>query len=136
MEYKEFITKTATTVKRANDLNKHSRKEGLAELIEAIDAQKLQNRDIFEFGIQLAADGAELEYIDTVLLNLIKTEQDDTARRLKIIKKEAIICIQKGLNSWLLLNSLFALMNNNERKDVQNILKDETTFAEFFNMYF
>ena len=141
MDYKEFINQAAHTIKRAHDLNKQSKKQGLADLTNAAEAEGLKHRDIFEFGIQLAADGTQPEYINTILSNLIKTEQNETEKRLKIIKKEAVICIQKGFNSWLLLNTLFSLISDKEQKDVQNILMDvsclnNAAFKEFFKMYY
>ena len=134
MEYKEFINQIANTAKRAYDLNLISRKHGLAALIDAIDQHGIKSRDIFEYGIRLVIDDYHPETVNFILSNIIQTEENETARRLGVIKKEAVLCIHKELNSWLLLSAIFALTSSDELKDVKNILGN-AAFSDFFEVY-
>jgi flagellar motor component MotA len=134
MNQKEFAQQTAYIIRRAYEFNKKGRKLGLAELGDYIDAKGLERRDIFELGIRLVLEGADTQYICMILSNMINMEQDGMIRRLKTIQRDAVMCIQEGVNSLLLLNTLFSLITDDELKETQDFLKDEA-FTEFFKMY-
>jgi len=146
MNNNEFLNQAAYTIKRGLEYNIKGRKQGLAELADDIDAEGLKCRDIFEFGIRLASDGFDSENINSILSNMIDMEypvnpgekklqeQDETARRLKIIQKEAVLKIQEGLNSWLFLCTVFSFLSNKEQEEIKTFLNDDS-FTEFFKMY-
>ena len=89
-----FNQQAANIIRRACEFNEKRRSEGLAALKEDIDGKKAQQQDIFEFGMQLVLDGKDLEYVNETLSGLIGQEQDENARRLKAIQKEAVLGIQ------------------------------------------
>jgi len=133
MNQKTFAQRTAQVVQRAYDLNIKGRKQGLSGLINNIDTEGLKNRDVFELGIQLLSDGVNPDFINNTLSNMINIEQNEFIRRLKTIQKEAVLRIHEGLNSWLLLHILLSYVSENEKKDIQGLLKDEV-FSNFFSM--
>ena len=134
MKQPEFIKQAAHTIQRAYKFSGKGRRQGLPELSQDIDEEGLKRRDIFEFGIRLVSDGVDSEYIGKVLSNMINYEQDETAKRLQTIQKEAVLHIHKGINSWMLLNTLFSFLNDAEQKEVKSIIKDES-FKDFLRMY-
>jgi flagellar motor component MotA len=131
---KQLTRQAADIVKRAYEFNIKGRKQGLVELEADIDEKGLKHRDIFEYGIRLAAEGLDYDCINIILSNMINTGQDEPARKLKIIQKEAVLCIHKGLNSILLLCILFSFFNDDECRLVRGLLKNES-FAELLEMY-
>jgi len=134
MKHPEFIKQTSYVIQRAYNFSNNGRKHGLTELAQDINADGLKRRDIFEFGIRLASDGIDSEYIDKVLSNMIISEQNETVKRLQTIQKEAVLRIQEGINPWMVLNSLFSLLTEDEKKEVKSIIKDES-LNDFFTMY-
>jgi len=135
MERKEFAKQAANIVQRAYDFTIKGRKQGIVELGDDIDADALKRLDVFEFGMRLAVDGADFEYIDNTLSGMINMEQDDAARRLKIIQKEAVMCIQKGFNSWVMLNIIFSIFKDKEHQDVRMFLKN-SVIVDYFSKYY
>ena len=61
-----------------------------------LDHEKVEQRDIFEYGIQYVVDGTDYIRIDAILSNIISHEKDHCARLLMIIKKEPALQIQMG----------------------------------------
>ena len=122
------------TAQRACELNIKSRKRGFAELTDDIDAEKLKNHDIFEIGIKLISEGLDLEKINKILTNKISLEQDISLKHLKNIQKEAVLCIHKKYNSWLLINILLSHINEKETEEAKKQLKSKV-FTEYFSMY-
>jgi len=134
MEQKSFTEQVAYIVQRAYGLNLKGKKHGLLELADDIDVDGLKRRDILEFGIRLISDGTDFQYINDVLSNMINTEQDETAKRIKLIQKEAVQRIYEGISSLLLISALFSLLNSDEQNEVQELLKDKS-LSEYFSMY-
>jgi len=72
------------------------------------DREKIDDRDVFEYGIRFVIDGTDQEFIDKLLSNIINQEKDENMRTLKIIQKEAVLRIQEGMNP----RQLYALLNS------------------------
>jgi flagellar motor component MotA len=85
-----------------------SRRQGLLALEEEISQERLDERDIFEYGIRFVVDGTDREVIEKILSNIIKQEKDENMRILKTIQKEAVLMIQEGINQ----RPLYALLNS------------------------
>ena len=133
MEHKDFLKKTACLIQKAYEFNLKKRKRGDLELYDCLDENALKQRDIFELGLKLVADGTDSDYIVLVLSNMVNMEQNETARRFKTIQKEAVLRIHEGLNSWLLICALLAFIKDDERPGVQSYVQD-TAVLEFFRM--
>ena len=110
-----FVKRLARIVRRACEFSDTARGKGLLGLKKAIDESKVERRDIFEYGSQFVADGwADASQLDTLLSNLIAHDCDEETRRLKIIQKEAVLGIQAGDNTRMLLHTLLSRIDNSE----------------------
>ena len=108
MEQREFTERVASVVLRAYKLNKKAKVQGLEELENDVDVEGLERLDVFEFGLRLAAHGAEPGCAAEVLSNMVDLEEPEPYRRqLKAIQREAVPCILNGVASGLLWNVLF-----------------------------
>ncbi|GBU27822.1 hypothetical protein R84B8_01363 [Treponema sp. R8-4-B8] len=106
MKREEFSTKYCETVNRAIELSKKFKNHGVWALRCDLNDKMVNNRDIFEYGLQLVIDNNESEFIDKVLSNIIEQEKDEYARTLKRIQKEAVLMIQKGTKLRLIRTML------------------------------
>jgi len=83
-----------------------ARSMGLVSLKNLLDKEKINQRDIFEFGISLIMDGRAPETIDKIFTNLINLETDKERKILKNIQKDAVLSIQQGISPeelmWIL----------------------------------
>lgn len=108
MKKNEFIKRYNGIVQYAMSLCEKARREGLLALDTEIDREKVNERDILEYGIRLAIDGFERGWIDEVLTAIVQQENDADKRTLKNIQKAAALSIAKSHNPRmmaLLLNS-------------------------------
>jgi flagellar motor component MotA len=108
MNRDEFVKKYYEIVRRAMEFSEEARREGLLALEGKFDHKKIDDRDIFEYGIRFVIDGTDQQFIDKILSNIISQEKDDNMRTLKTIQKEAVLRIQSGENPrmlYYLLNS-------------------------------
>jgi flagellar motor component MotA len=71
-------------------------------LEEELVQEKINERDVFEYGIYFVVDGTDNEIIEKILSNIIKQERDEYMYILKTIQKEAVLMIQDGLHPILL----------------------------------
>jgi flagellar motor component MotA len=94
----EFIAEYYKVSSRINQLSQRARKEGLLVLEELIDFEKVNQRDILEYGIRFVVDGTDGSILDRLLSLIIEQEEDKYIRRLMEIKKEAVLQLQAGLN--------------------------------------
>ena len=134
MDRKDFIQQTANAARRAYDFSISSRKQGLMEIEDKIDADALKCGDIFELGIRFTLDGENIEKVDEILTNMISREKDENTRRFKTIQKEAVRCIQGRFNSFTLLNILFSFISDDEKNVARELLADNV-FKEYFDSY-
>jgi flagellar motor component MotA len=108
MNRDEFVKKYYDIVRRAMEFSEKARREGLLALEGMFDHKKINDRDIFEYGIRFVIDGTDQGFIDKLLSNIISQEKDENTRTLKTIQKEAVLRIQSGENPrtlYYLLNS-------------------------------
>jgi flagellar motor component MotA len=94
----EFVEKYTEIVCRALHCHEKARTEGLLALEGEFYQEKIDARDIFEYGLQFTIDGIEGKIIDKILSNIIKQEKDEDMRTLKTIQKEAVLMIREGYN--------------------------------------
>jgi flagellar motor component MotA len=59
MTHEEFVKKYIEFAARALKLSEKARREGLLALEEESDQEKIDNRDIFEYGLRFVIDGTE-----------------------------------------------------------------------------
>jgi flagellar motor component MotA len=104
----EFIKKYYDIIGRALTFSEKARREGLLALEDESDQEKIDERDVFEYGIRFVIDGTDKETIDKILSNLVKQEKDEYMCILKNIQKEAVHMIQDGTNPRL----LYAVLNS------------------------
>jgi flagellar motor component MotA len=119
MTHDEFVKNYTEIVGHALDYSEKARREGLLALEEALDQEKRDGRDIFEYGLSFVIDGVDAEIIEKLLSNIIKQEKDEDLRTLKTIQKEAALMIQCGVNPALMCSVL------NSYTDI-TIKEDET----------
>ena len=103
-------------------LSEKARRDNVISLSGDVDKNKAGQRDIFEYGLQLCATGAEEEKLEIILSNLIKTKQDKNEIRFCEIQKEAVLHIQKGRHPRLFLWVILSLINNDELEELKTIL--------------
>jgi flagellar motor component MotA len=104
----EFINKYTEIVERALKYAEKARKQGLLALEEEMAPERIDERDIFEYGLSFVVDGTNVEIIEKILSNLIKQEKDEDMAILKNIQKEAVLMIQAGDNPRL----VYAVLNS------------------------
>jgi flagellar motor component MotA len=117
MNRDEFIKRYYEIAKRALAFSEKARKEGLLAIEDDIDQEKVNNRDIFEYGLHFVVDGADACILRDILSNIIEQEKDESMKTLKNIQGEAVLQIQAGMNPYLLqarLNSFTDLSLNED----------------------
>ena len=111
MNNEKFLAEFETILERAVLVSEKARREGLFAIEDFLDNTKIANRDIFEYGLQFVVDGYDSEIIEKILSNLIKQEKDETAILFKAIQKEAVLSIQAGENTRVLVYKLNSYTN-------------------------
>jgi flagellar motor component MotA len=122
MNRTEFVEKYNTIVGEALESDKKARTEGLLALEDALDQEKVNARDIFEYGVRFVVDGTDRSYIDEILSNIINQEKDEQLRTLMNIQKRAVLCIQAGDNPRMIyafLNSLTDIPLNEDKNRIE-----------------
>jgi flagellar motor component MotA len=123
MNRDEFVKRYYEIAKRALAFSEKARKKGLLALEEESDQEKVNNRDIFEYGLRFVVDGTDAQIIEGILSNIIEQEKDESLKTLKNIQKEAVLQIQAGSNPRLLqamLNS-FTDLSLNEDETIKSV---------------
>jgi flagellar motor component MotA len=100
-----------------------------------IDFDKVNQRDILEYGLKLTIDGTDGSIIRDLLENIIKQEEDKFTRLLLEIKKAAVLSIQAGENSRITVYKLNSLTDMDLTVDpilqkYMDIKGDTGTFSE------
>jgi flagellar motor component MotA len=104
----DFIKEYNNIAGRALAFSEKTRKEGLLALEDELDQEKINERDIFEYGMRFVVDGTDNKTIEKILSNIIKQEENEYMNRLKTIQKEAVLRIQDGSHPRL----LYAVLNS------------------------
>jgi flagellar motor component MotA len=106
MNRDEFIEQYNAFAKRALELAAKARREGILSLESDIDQQKVNERDIFEYGLSFALGGVDLPCIDKILSNIAAQEKDEQVYILKKMQIEAVLLIQQGMSHEILFHVL------------------------------
>jgi len=93
-------------LKRALDFSEKVRYGEFEEIEKSLDREKIDNRDILEYGMQFVVDGTDASYIDKILSNIIKQEKNKQQIVLKTIQKEAVLAIQYSPHPYMLAQLL------------------------------
>jgi flagellar motor component MotA len=93
-------------VQRALYCAKKVRREGILSLEDDIIEEKVEERDIFEYGMHFVVDGVDREIIEKILSNIIKQEEDEQMKIIKTIQKESVLMIYEGTNPRLFYSVL------------------------------
>jgi hypothetical protein len=128
-KYHEIVTHAALCLAKYH-------REGLYSLEDEMDFNKVKERDIFEYGLQLLIDRLDKEYIDEILSNIINQEQkiDEKERVLNIIKKRAVLLIHDKVTPRVLraiLNSFTAINLDKDKLRQDDIIDFPGTDDEF-----
>jgi flagellar motor component MotA len=121
MNCTEFVEKYNTIVGKALESAFKARREGLLALEETFDKEKIEGRDIFQYGLRFVIDGTDKSYIDEILSKIINQEKDEQLRTLMNIQKRAVLSIQAGDNPGLLyplLNSFTDIPLNEDKNRI------------------
>jgi hypothetical protein len=113
-----FVEQYTAFVKRALEFAEKARREGLLMLEGGLDRKKINERDIFEYGLTFVVDGIDSAIIERILGNIIDQEKDEYTRRYKTIQKDAVLMIQQGFNPGMIhsvLNSFTDIPLNEEK---------------------
>jgi len=102
MNRDEFIKTYHDFIDTAMGATLKARREGLLAIESDLDQKKVDERDVFNYGMRFVLDGVIPEIIDKILSNIIEQEKDEYSRRLKKIQKEAVLNIQQGTNPKIL----------------------------------
>ena len=126
MNRDEFVKRYYEVAKRALVLANKAWKVGLLELEDDIDLEKMEERDIFEYGLRFVVDGTDKDIIDRILSNIIRHEKDEYMIMLKNIQKEAVLTLSEGCNDRIMytrLNSLtdISLKDDEVRMFLENL---------------
>jgi flagellar motor component MotA len=108
MTHDEFVKRYKDIVRHALAFVEKARREGLLALEDELDNEKIDDRDIFEYGMRFVVDGIDAEIVERILSNIIRQEKDEMMFILKNIQKEAVLGIAAGTNPEL----LYALLNS------------------------
>jgi flagellar motor component MotA len=102
MTHDDFVKEYNTIVERALAFSEKARREGLLALEEESDQEKINERDVFEYGMRFVIDGTVREVTEKILSNIVEQEKNEYEYILKTIQKEAVLRIQDGSNPRLL----------------------------------
>ena len=111
MNNEKFLAEFDALLERSVLISEKARREGLLAIEDILDNTKVANRDIFEYGLQFVVDGYDSEMIDKILSNIIKQEKDEAVILFKTIQKEAVLSIQAGENTRILVCKLNSYTN-------------------------
>ena len=126
---KKFTAQAANIIKRAYEFSEKSNEEKMSAIEK--NAEKKEIRDIFEYGMKFATKGNDTEDIDFILSNLIEAEKNEEIRRLKMIQKDAVLCICDNENPALLLHTIISHIEDAELEEVKKLYSN----SEFLNKF-
>jgi len=109
MTYEEFLAEYHDVSARALQFLEKGRRDGILAMEDIINREKVNQRDILEYGIQFVVDGTDNKFIDKILSNIIAQEDDKYTRQLMLIKKEAVLMINEDYNPEHIAHALNSL---------------------------
>ena len=99
MNENDFMVEYNAIFERSIIFSTISRSMGLVSLENILDENKYNQRDIFEYGMQLVLNGRPPEFIDKILSNIINLKTENEKRTLKNIQKDVVLSIQQGISA-------------------------------------
>jgi flagellar motor component MotA len=114
-----FIKEYYALVEQAVLFSEKARREGLLSLEDVLDEEKFFKRDILEYGMRFVVDGCDTSIIDQILTNIVELETDKDKKILKTMQKEAVLAIQNGWNTRVLI----MLLNSHVNIDIEETMK-------------
>jgi flagellar motor component MotA len=113
-----------------------ARSMGIVPLENLLDKEKINQRDIFEFGMRMVVHGRQPEQMDKIFTNLINLETDKEKKIIKNMQKDAVLSIQQGDSPEQLMWILNSYVNIDLDKATEkyNELNDCIS-KEFSNVY-
>jgi flagellar motor component MotA len=125
-----FLEQLKYTIKKAYYLSLKSMEVGLLGLEDDIGYED-GREDIFNYGLQFVIDGTGPEYIDPILSNLIEHETDPEMKLLKTIQKEAVLGIQDGRNTMLLIKLLVSYVDDETLKWLKGAFEGDEDIRDY-----
>ena len=121
MTRSKFISNFTDFIQCAVRLNNKALKQGLLSLEDEIEDL---DEEFFKQGLRFVVDGTNTAIIDEILSNKIIFEKSKYAYRYKTIQKRAVLGIQAGLNSYILIHILlsYAGLKQEEQRKVELLL--------------
>ena len=106
MNEKDFMEEYNAIFERSLLFSILSNLMGLVSVQNLLDKEKINHRDILEFGMRMITEGRIPELMNKIFTNLINLELDKDRKILKTMQKEAVFSIQQGIPSenlmWIL----------------------------------
>ncbi|MCL2267548.1 MAG: hypothetical protein FWC17_07265, partial [Treponema sp.] len=118
------------TILKAIALSEKTRREGLLAAEDELYDLDESGLDILSYGMRLAVDGTDSQLIEKILTNMISRENDEKAKLLKIIQKEAVLCIQCGYNTRILAFKLLSYLEENESRVIEGKILSDDIFID------
>jgi len=103
MKREKFEQKYNQLMDWAAAMNTKARREGLLSLEDELDNI---DDEFLKRGMRLVVDGVASEFIEKILSNLTAQEKDEYSRIIKTMQKEAVLMMQDGIETLLMLNVL------------------------------
>jgi flagellar motor component MotA len=107
---------------RATAVTAAARRDGLSALKNVIDQDKLARRDIFDYGLSLAADGGKRETIAAELVRIAEQEKNRAQKQLCRAKREAVLSIIDGDSLLISAKKLVSFFGEDTAKDAEHAL--------------
>ena len=123
MEHSDFLNELKLIISKAENFSEKARREGILALEEELDENNCRD-DIYSYGTRFVIDGTDYGLVDKILSNIISHETDPKVKLLKIIQKEAVLAMQQGMNTRLLMPLLFSFIDGNTLSALKEILSD------------
>jgi len=117
MNQDEFLTKYSEIIIKTIKYSKKARTEGLLALEDVLDEEKVNNRDIFEYGLRFVIDGTDYRVINDIMGIMIEMENDKYKKLLMRLQAEAVLSIQAGDNPRIIFYKLNAFTNYSLSED-------------------
>ncbi|MCL2065744.1 MAG: hypothetical protein FWG98_15425 [Candidatus Cloacimonetes bacterium] len=128
IQREEFINSYKEIVKDALYLATINIKKGILGLSKVIDKQKVEKRDILHYGLHLLDSAVEKFIIRRILSNIIKQDNEEGSRELKIIQRKAVENIIDRIEPKVLLHLLNSFtditIDSEHYKELENYLKE------------
>jgi len=103
-----FYDKYREIKERAVSITIIADREGCLKIESHINQDKLKQRDVYEYGLQLIINGTTEETTEIVLKNIVNQEIDEQSKIFKTIQKEAVMFLFRNEST----SKLLAIMNS------------------------